>query len=152
MKVNAHRLRHTTATQLLNAGCPVTSIQKFLGHKKLNTTMIYARAHDQTVEADYFAAMSRVEERLALAPAEEEPPGPVVEDQRQELLALAEQLAQPEISQVERLDLARRIRAVLTGEPIPTEMHSQPAIPAGVSCAALAEHPPPQSWKVLLPV
>ncbi len=51
VKVYAHRLRHTTATQLLNAGCPVTSIQKFLGHKKLNTTMVYARAHDQTVEA-----------------------------------------------------------------------------------------------------
>ena len=52
-----HKLRHTCATQLLNAGCPVTSIQKFLGHKKLNTTMVYARAHDHTVEADYFAAM-----------------------------------------------------------------------------------------------
>jgi integrase len=66
VKVSAHRLRHTTATQLLNAGCPVTSIQKLLGHKKLNTTMVYARAYDQTVEADYYAAMSRVEQRLAL--------------------------------------------------------------------------------------
>jgi integrase len=65
--VNAHRLRHTAATQLLNAGCPVTSIQKSLGHKKLNTTMMYARAHDQTVEADYFTAMHRVEQRLDLA-------------------------------------------------------------------------------------
>jgi hypothetical protein len=30
----------------LNAGCRVTSIQKFLGHKRLNSTMIYARVHD----------------------------------------------------------------------------------------------------------
>jgi integrase len=49
-RVGAVCLRHTTATQLLYAGCPVTSIQKFLGHKKLNTTMVYARAYDQTVE------------------------------------------------------------------------------------------------------
>jgi integrase/recombinase XerD len=35
-----HRLRHTCATQLLNAGCRITSIQAFLGHKKLNTTLI----------------------------------------------------------------------------------------------------------------
>ena len=47
-------------TQLLNAGCRVTSIRRFLRHKKLNTTMIYARAHDQTVADDYFAAMQRV--------------------------------------------------------------------------------------------
>jgi integrase len=64
VKVYPHRLRHTCATQLLNAGCRVTSIQRFLGHKKLNSTMIYARAHDQTVAEDYFTAMQRVEERL----------------------------------------------------------------------------------------
>jgi len=56
-KVYPHRLRHTCATQLLNAGCRITSIQRFLGHKKLNTTMIYAKARDQTVADDYYAAM-----------------------------------------------------------------------------------------------
>ena len=29
-------------------------------YKKLNSTMIYARAHDQTVAEDYCATMSRV--------------------------------------------------------------------------------------------
>lgn len=52
IKVYPHRLRHTCASQLLNAGCRITSIQAFLGHKKLNTTMIYARAYDQTVADD----------------------------------------------------------------------------------------------------
>jgi integrase len=65
VKVYPHRLRHTAATQLLNAGCRITSIQKFLGHKKLNTTMIYARALDHTVAEDYFKAMEQVELRLA---------------------------------------------------------------------------------------
>ena len=68
VKVYPHRLRHTCATQLLNAGCRVTSIQKFLGHKRLNSTMVYARVHDQTVADDYYSAMERVEQRLQIAP------------------------------------------------------------------------------------
>jgi integrase/recombinase XerD len=35
VKVYPHRLRHTCATQLLNAGCRITSIQRFLGHKSV---------------------------------------------------------------------------------------------------------------------
>jgi uncharacterized membrane protein YobD (UPF0266 family) len=57
---------------LLNAGCRITSIQRFLGHKKLDTTMIYARAHDQNVAEDYFSAMQRVEQRLEIAPVKKE--------------------------------------------------------------------------------
>ncbi len=64
VKVYPHRLRHTCATQLLNAGCKVTSIQRFLGHKKLSTTMVYAKAHDQSVADDYFLAMEKVEQNL----------------------------------------------------------------------------------------
>src|ERR1700690_3792242 len=71
VKVNPHRLRHTCATQLLNAGCPVTSIQRLLGHKKISSTMIYARAHDQTVADDYFAAMERVEQRMEIVPVQQ---------------------------------------------------------------------------------
>jgi site-specific recombinase XerD len=66
VKVFPHRLRHTCATQLLNAGCRVTSIQRFLGHKELSSTMIYAKAHDQTVAEDYFAAMEKVEKGLKI--------------------------------------------------------------------------------------
>ncbi len=115
VKVHAHRLRHTTATQLLNAGCPVTSIQKVLGHKKLNTTMAYAHAHDKTVEEDYFAAMSRIETRLSLTPKPKPEGQPVEEPDRNQLLALADQLARPIVSQDERLEIAARIRLVLTG-------------------------------------
>ena len=56
-----HRLRHTLATRLLNRGMAVTRIQKLLGHKHLNTTMIYARVSDATVEADYRSAMRQIE-------------------------------------------------------------------------------------------
>jgi site-specific recombinase XerD len=68
VKVSPHRLRHTCATQLLNAGCRVTSIQKLLGHQRLNSTMIYARVHDRTVAKDYYAAMADIEKQLDLQP------------------------------------------------------------------------------------
>ena len=61
VNVSPHRLRHTFATQLLNVGCRVTSIQKLLGHTNLNTTMTYARAFDQTVMLDYFSAINSIE-------------------------------------------------------------------------------------------
>jgi site-specific recombinase XerD len=62
--VSPHRLRHTFATQLLNVGCKVTSIQKLLGHINLNTTMTYARAFDRTVMQDYFHAVQIMESQL----------------------------------------------------------------------------------------
>jgi integrase/recombinase XerD len=137
VKVYAHRLRHTTATQLLNAGCPVTSIQKFLGHKKLNTTMIYARAHDQTVEQDYYAAIQRVELRLAL-PEGEKWSGTIDKDERRQLLAMAEQLAQPDLSLENRLELANYMRQVLNSELFP------PQNPLYIDCERKQwEHPPP---------
>lgn len=59
--VTPHQLRHTFATQLLNAGCRITSIQHLLGHRDLSSTLVYARVHDHTLAADYFEAMWRVE-------------------------------------------------------------------------------------------
>lgn len=56
-----HRLRHTLATRLLNAGMDITRIQKLLGHEHVSTTMVYARVQDATVEADYHQAMSKIE-------------------------------------------------------------------------------------------
>jgi site-specific recombinase XerD len=66
MAVTPHCLRHTFATQLVNAGCRVTTIQMLLGHKRLNSTMIYARVHDRTVAEDYFTAMEAIEQRLEM--------------------------------------------------------------------------------------
>lgn len=61
-KVSPHRLRHTLATRLLNVGMEITRIQKLLGHEHLDTTMIYARVQDTTVEADYRKAMQVIEQ------------------------------------------------------------------------------------------
>lgn len=122
VKVYPHRLRHTTATQLLNAGCPVTSIQKFLGHKKLNTTMVYARAYDATVEADYFTAMGRIEQRLELVGQPAETPEPMGESKRGQLRVLAEQLFAPELSFELRLEIAAQMCELLGGASTAQEL------------------------------
>jgi site-specific recombinase XerD len=60
--LTAHRLRHTLATRLLNAGMDITRIQKLLGHEQITTTQIYARVLDPTVQADYYQAMCKIEQ------------------------------------------------------------------------------------------
>mgnify|MGYP000067777505 CR=1 FL=1 len=113
--VYPHRLRHTCATQLLNAGCRITSIQKFLGHTRLNSTMVYARVHDRTVAQDYYAAMAEVEKRLDLAASPGDSLGePMREDEREQLLGLATQLAAPDLSAEMRLVLVARMRELLS--------------------------------------
>ncbi len=59
--LTAHRLRHSFANDLLAAGAPVTTIQKLMGHRWLETTQIYVQANDQTVAADYHAASQKLE-------------------------------------------------------------------------------------------
>lgn len=114
--VYAHRLRHTCATQFLNAGCKITSIQKSLCHKRINTTLTYAWTHDQTVEQDFFWAMSSVEKRLDLLDQPEENEDSVTEDERGQILVLTEKLTETELSAEARLVIAAQIRLVLLGE------------------------------------
>ena len=64
VKVTPHQLRHTYATQLVNAGCPITTIQALMGHKRLSTTLVYTQIHNRTVADDYYAAMDKVEKGL----------------------------------------------------------------------------------------
>lgn len=56
-----HRLRHTLATLLINGGMPITSLQKFLGHQKINQTLLYARVYDETVRQQFATAMAQIE-------------------------------------------------------------------------------------------
>lgn len=48
--VTTHVGRHTTATFLLNKGMQITTVQRVLGHKKLQTTQIYAKVMDKTLD------------------------------------------------------------------------------------------------------
>jgi len=56
-----HSLRHTFASELLNAGIRLECLQQLLGHAKLEVTRRYARLTDKTREEEYFRAMARIE-------------------------------------------------------------------------------------------
>jgi site-specific recombinase XerD len=55
--VCCHRLRHTMASQLLNAEAEVETIQDLLGHNWITTTQRYCKLSNVKVKKDYFKAM-----------------------------------------------------------------------------------------------
>ena len=48
------------ATQLLNAGADVVTIQGLLGHSKLEQTMLYSKLSNMKAQQDYYQAMERL--------------------------------------------------------------------------------------------
>ena len=56
-----HRLRHTCASELLNAGMRLECVQQLLGHQDIEVTRRYARLTDTTREQEYFRAMAVIE-------------------------------------------------------------------------------------------
>lgn len=48
-----HLIRHTTATNLLNNGADLVTVQHVLGHEDPSTTQIYAKMSKQNVEIEY---------------------------------------------------------------------------------------------------
>ncbi len=56
-----HCLRHTCATELLNAGMRLECLQQLLGHSSIEMTRRYARLTDNTRREEYFRAMARIE-------------------------------------------------------------------------------------------
>jgi len=63
LKVCCHQLRHTMATQLLNADAEVETIQDLLGHNWITTTQRYCKVSNVKVQRDYFKAMAVILER-----------------------------------------------------------------------------------------
>ena len=63
VKVSCHALRHTMATQLLNADADMVTIQDILGHSRIKTTQRYCKVSNVKVQRDYFKAMEVVMQR-----------------------------------------------------------------------------------------
>ena len=65
LKVSCHHLRHTMATQLLNADADLVTIQDLLGHTRIKTTQRYCKVSNLKVQRDYFKAIGVVMRRTA---------------------------------------------------------------------------------------
>jgi len=63
LNISCHRLRHTMATQLLNADADLATIQDLLGHSQITTTQRYCRVANLKVQRDYYKAMKVVLQR-----------------------------------------------------------------------------------------
>ena len=57
-----HSLRHTFASELLNAGMRLECLQLLLGHREIEMTRRYARLTDKSREEEYFRAMTIIEQ------------------------------------------------------------------------------------------
>ncbi len=64
VSVSCHQLRHTMATQLLNADADLVTIQDLLGHTRIKTTMRYCRLANAKAQRDYFKAVAVIMEKV----------------------------------------------------------------------------------------
>jgi site-specific recombinase XerD len=63
INVSCHSLRHTMATQLINANAMLVTVQELLGHNCIQSTQRYAKISKAKVRKDYFEAMDIVMEQ-----------------------------------------------------------------------------------------
>ena len=68
INISCHHLRHTMATQMLNADADIETIQDLLGHSSVRTTQRYSRISNLKVQRDYHKAMEVVMQRSGLQP------------------------------------------------------------------------------------
>jgi hypothetical protein len=75
VQVTARRLRHTFASQMLAAGMPISSLQRYLGHELMDTTMIYAEVSNPLLQQDYYRGITTIDPQSAnLAHPDMRPP------------------------------------------------------------------------------
>ena len=63
LDVSCHQLRHTMATQLLNADARLITVRDLLGHSTIRSTQRYCQVSNMKVQRDYFKAMAGVVRR-----------------------------------------------------------------------------------------
>jgi integrase len=76
LRVVAHQLRHTWATELANGGMSLQALMTLLGHRSPEMTIRYARLASPTLKAAYDEAAGKIARRIPVATG----PGPATPD------------------------------------------------------------------------
>jgi site-specific recombinase XerD len=106
--VTPHRLRHTFASQMLAAGMSITSLQRYLGHEKLDTTLIYAEVSDPMLEKDYYRGAATFD------PSSSELARGILDlSQREKLRLLIAELKYPELEPQRRKEVLEQMESIL---------------------------------------
>ncbi|WP_343447764.1 tyrosine-type recombinase/integrase [Micromonospora schwarzwaldensis] len=61
--VDIHQLRHSHATELINAGVSIEAVRRRLGHASTETTQLYALLDDKVADDEIRAARRRTRAR-----------------------------------------------------------------------------------------
>ena len=69
LHLTCHQFRHTFGRHMAESGVPVTSIQKLMGHRWLQSTEVYLHVSDPRLRADYDAAMRTIAGQLDIGGA-----------------------------------------------------------------------------------
>jgi integrase len=67
LRVVAHQLRHTWATELANAGMSMQALMTLLGHRSPEMTIRYAQLASPTLKAAYDQAAGKIAKRIPVA-------------------------------------------------------------------------------------
>jgi len=59
-KANAHRFRHTFATDMIRAGISLPALMQLMGHAQIQTTMVYVSITPQDVYQQYVRAVAQL--------------------------------------------------------------------------------------------
>jgi site-specific recombinase XerD len=86
--ITTHRLRHTYATTLLNAGMSLVGVMKLLGHRDYRMTLRYAAITQETTQREYLEALANLQTRYTAAA-----PGPTTNAEFDPFKALSELIA-----------------------------------------------------------
>lgn len=63
VQATIHQLRHSRATELIQAGVPITTVRKQMGHRNLQTTLRYVEVDQATVKQDLLEYQRRIGRR-----------------------------------------------------------------------------------------
>jgi hypothetical protein len=93
---------------MLTAGMPVSSLQRYLGHEHLDTTMVYAEVSDPLLRQDYYQGIT------ALDPTSENlPPNGLASSHQHTLRQLVEELKTPGLEQFRRDEILDQMQQLL---------------------------------------